>query len=180
MDLNHINLSAALIEELYKTTLIEGDDTKALPVKKTIAAKTTVEKGLPEKTIQYLGKNQQKICLLVNYPNEVYLPDTELDFLTNILLACKLNLGDVAIVNHQQYALSFRELQTQVGCTFLLLFGVLPGTLGLPELPAFTIGIQNGCQWVCSPATEELNSHRPDSKSLKGKLWASLKQLFGI
>ncbi len=40
---------------------------------------------------------------MVNYDNAVHLPDEELNFLTNMLAACKLSLGDVAIVNKYNY-----------------------------------------------------------------------------
>jgi len=173
MGLNHINLSASLIEDLYKNHLI--DDHQREPATTTLTVNTPAKK-----TIQYLGKNQKGVCLLVDYANDVYLPDTDLHFLTSILQACKLNLGDVAIINHHQQKISFKELREQVSCHYLLVFGVPAANIGLEEIQPFTIAASEGCPIVYSPATGELNNNNPESKLLKTKLWVCLKQLFSI
>lgn len=173
MGLNDINLPAALIAGFYKNHLIESN-LPAAPIK--IAAGTASTK----KTIQYLGKNQKGVCLLVDYANDVYLPDNELSFLSAILQACKLNLGDVAIINFHQHKISFKELREQISCKYLLVFGIDAVNIGLAEIPLFTAGTTQDCNIVYSVAAEQLNNKHPESKLLKSKLWICLKQLFNV
>ncbi len=170
MGLNDIALPASLIAGLYKKHLIEsGTQVPAAAVTNSVKEK---------KGIQYLGKNQKGVCLLVDYANEVYLPDDQLNFLTSILLACKLNLGDVAIINVHKQKISFDELRKQVSCNYLLIFGVDVSGIGLNEMPLFTSHIISNTNIVCSTAAEQLNNSDAESKLLKSKLWLCLKQLF--
>lgn len=173
MDLNDMVLPPSLLTDFYKHHLLES--TALLPLTPKPPVNTVPKKGL-----QYLGKNQKGICLLVDYSKDVYLPDEQLNFLTNILLACKLNLGDVAIINHYQQKLSFEALRQQLDCRYLLVFGIPAAAIGLQETPLFTKENTDDCQIVYSPAAEQLNNNNPESKSLKSKLWGCLKQLFGV
>jgi hypothetical protein len=173
MGLNNIILSGSLMEDLYKNHLVE--DSNPVPVN-TIRP---VHTGL-QKTIQYLGKNKKQVCVLVNYGNDVYLPDTELNFLTSILQACKLNLGDVAIVNCHAQKISFKELTEQVMCKYLLVFGVEAATIGLPQMPLFNTTVVDDCHIVFAPAAEQLNNSQAASRPLKTKLWLCLKQMFNV
>jgi hypothetical protein len=173
MDLNHIQLSPLLLTDFYKTHLVESPAIH--PLSPVAPENTNTKKG-----IQYLGKNQKGICLLVTYAKDVYLPDDQLNFLTSILQACRLNLGDVAIVNHYREKVSFDELRKQLGCNYLLVFGVECAAIGLKEIPLFGIQNINDCNIVYSPAAEELNNNNPESKMLKSKLWICLKQLFNV
>ena len=173
MGLNELSLPASLMVDFYKYHLLET--TAIAPVVAAVPQSTVTKKG-----IQYLGKNQKGICLLVNYPKDVYLPDDQLHFLTNILQACRLNLGDVAIVNHYREKISFEELCKQLECHYLLAFGVAATTIGLEEIPLFTAQPVNECYIVLSPAAEELNNNSPESKLLKTRLWLCLKQLFNV
>ncbi|GAC1426863.1 MAG: hypothetical protein NVSMB7_03510 [Chitinophagaceae bacterium] len=173
MALNDIHLPASLVEELYKNLLTGSDSPQ--PFKTAIPGNASPKKG-----IQYLGENQKGICLLVDYANDVYLPDNELHFLTSILQACKLNLGDVAIINHHQQKISFKDLIEQMSCNYLLVFGLKAASIDLEEIQPFTIAAVHDCHIVYSPATGELNNNSPESKLWKSKLWNCLKQLFGI
>ncbi len=174
MDLNDIELPASLLTSFYRTHLVE--DTDAKPAIKARSA----QDNSSQKNISYLGKNQKAICLLVKYSKDVYLPDDQLHFLTTILQACRLNLGDVAIVNHFREPLSFKELCTQLNCRHLLVFGIDASTIGLPGIPLFTAEDVSGCSIVLAPPAEQLNSNTPESKLLKSKLWMCLKQLFNV
>ncbi|MEP6746375.1 MAG: hypothetical protein ABJB86_01545 [Bacteroidota bacterium] len=172
MDLNHITLPASLIADIYKNHLIESDQ-PALPA-------TTPVNVNKKKPIQFLGKNQKGICLLVNYKNDVYLPDNELNFLTSILQACKLNLGDVAIINCYQQKISFTELTDEIHCKCMLIFGVEAESIGLNKAALFIAETINNCSIIYSPSAEQLNDNSAESKVLKSKLWICLKQLFSI
>ncbi|MEO5683703.1 MAG: hypothetical protein ABIQ88_13750 [Chitinophagaceae bacterium] len=174
MGLNDIVLSPSVIAGFYKKHLVEAGE--------IISPASTVQAGNTalKTSLQYLGKNQKGICLLVHYPNEVYLPDEQLNFLTSILLACRLNLGDVAIVNQHRQKISFEEICSQLACRHLLVFGVPLSAVGLPDIPLFSMQTINECQVVHSMAADQLNNINPESKLLKGKLWACLKQLFNV
>jgi hypothetical protein len=170
MGINEIELPASLVVELYRNSLI-NETGPAAPV---------LQKKENKKNIQFLGKNQQNVCLLVNYEKEVYLPDDQLNFLTTILQACKLNLADVAIVNYQLQKISFQDLKTQLGCTCLLVFGIDTTAIGLKKMPAFTAEKIMDCTVVLSPEIEQLNNNSAEGKLLKSKLWLCLKQLFAM
>ena len=173
MGLNELSLQPSLIADFYKYHLTE-------PVASGPGAAVTQTATSNKKGIQYLGKNQKNICLLVNYPNDVYLPDLQLNFLTNILQACRLNLGDVAIVNHHKAPIGFEDLQQQLHCSHLLVFGVSPAAIGLEESSLFSAHAENGCSIVLAPAAEKLNNNDQESKLLKSQLWLCLKQLFNV
>jgi len=172
MDLNHIELPALLLTDLYKKSLVEGTVAKRSGTQQAAVA---AKNGLP-----YLGSNEKGICLLVSYPQDVYLPDEQLNFLTSILQACKLNLGDVAIVNHAREKFTFEDLRKQLTCNHLLIFGAGTELPGIDATPPFTVQNINDCYIVYSPAAEQLNNNNPESKLLKSKLWNCLKQMFNV
>jgi hypothetical protein len=176
-DLNHIHLPASLVAGIYKNHLVETErlsQTERLTEKKKPSAKPAPG------VYQYLGQNQKGICLLVDYANDVHLPGSQLDFLTSILQACKLNLGDVAIVNCGRQQVSFPTLTNQLACSHLLIFGVTPGAIGLDDIPMFSIQKEGSCHLLYSPAAENLNNASVESKLLKSKLWLCLKEMFAI
>ncbi len=177
-DLNHIQLPASLIAEIYKNHLVEKDRPKPSHRQPAQPEKVVTERTAA--AIQYLGQNQKAICLLVCYPNDVHIPDNQLNFLTSILQACKLNLGDVAIVNCHQQAVSIQALSQELGCRVLLIFGVACSSIALPEFPLFSIQTVETCEVVCSPAVDNLNNGTAASKLLKSRLWTCLKQLFAV
>src|SRR4051794_10675425 len=102
MPLNNIQLNPFLVADLYKDCLVEEGDHN---IKQIISDDPVTEikdqKDQTDVQIQwkYLGDFKKNILLIVNYPSATHLPDEQLNFLTTILGACKLNLGDVAIIN---------------------------------------------------------------------------------
>jgi hypothetical protein len=169
MDINHIQLPATLIADLYRSSLIETDE---IPVK-TKQAATPVTRGKG-----YLGENQKNILIVVNYANAVYLPDEELGFLTGMLTACKLSLADVAIINrHSNIETGYKEAIRQFNSRTVFLFGVDPVSFGLPlDFPHFQVQSFANTTFLYSPALEE---SKKDSL-LKSKLWVCLRKIFGI
>lgn len=178
MELNQIRLPASVIADLYKNSLVQDESAEARSaVAATVAPEAANE---PEKPIQFLGKNQQHICILVSYPKDVYLPEEQLNFLTNILQACRLNMGDVAIVNHYRYTVSFGKLQEELQCRHLLIFGIQPSTIAIEiGSPEFIPQVINDCPVVFCPPLDHFNNNA-DGKLLKSKLWICLKQLFNV
>jgi len=170
MSLNDMQLPTALLVDFYQKNLIK--ETAGIPV---VASHTGPSGALP-----FLGKNLRNIALLVHYENDVYLPETQLQFLTNILAACRLNLGDVAIVNTAKHAVTPAILNDQLKPGYIIGFGVDAQATGFPEEALFKITHLNGKQLLWAPAAELLNGGGQESKALKSKLWLCLKTMFNV
>ncbi|HEX6430441.1 MAG TPA: hypothetical protein VF008_22270 [Niastella sp.] len=161
------------------------------PVTKTPVKEPVVEKA-PEKIIEappvkaaepaaykILGNNKKQITVVVNCPNDVFVPEADLQFLTKMLGACKLNMADVAIVNHATAAVAIERVKLQLQPKYVLLFGVEPGTIQLPiSFPSFKEQAYAGTTYLFTPALSELNLETEDAKVLKRKLWDCLKRIF--
>jgi hypothetical protein len=158
--LNDIVLTGAMLEMLYGSALVETDET--LPHRKS--------------PLSFLGTNNRHITVLVNNPAAAFPPDEELSFLSRMLQACKLDTGDVAILNVANGATIesvFSELTPQT----VISFGV-----ELPEAHTelLTIGRLNAAVYLAAPALSQLVAETEDARLLKSRLWSALKSLFGI
>ncbi len=173
-DLNHITLPASVVAELYSSSLIEEDNVPVV----TETAPSTVEVKQPAAEWKSLGHNQKNILIVVQYPEAVHLPDPELDFLTTMLGACKLNIGDIAIVNLHHYpTISYKELISFYKSKIVFLFNIEPAEFGLPlSFPHFQLQAFAGSTFLFSPSLEELEN----DKVLKSKLWVCLKRVFNL
>jgi len=202
MSLNDIQLPASLLTDLYGQLLVLTDDAEK------VRGKRMMEEGLGEALIsnataepvavplssasdlspspippstpswQALGHNQQGISIVVNYAGITHLPDTELQFLTSILSACKLSLADVAIINYYPHmGTPVRQFLDHFHSKTVLLFGVTPDQFGLSaRFPEFQVQQLAGVTYLASPALEICSADVP----LKKQLWASLKRIFSI
>lgn len=134
---------------------------------------------IPEMKI--LGLNKKKITILVQSPGVAFLPDEQLAFLTKILEACKMNMGDVAIVNLASVPVSITELKRRLQPAFLILFGIEPVEIKLPmNFPAFKIQDYDQTSYLYASSLTELVAPTEDSKLLKSKLWVCLKGMFQV
>lgn len=165
MSLKNVKLPANLIASLYTAPLVclQNEESTALPT---------------ADPVKFLGSNQKHITILVNESNAVFLTDTSLAFLTDILNACRLNMSDVAIINICQ---SMNNHYTVINSTtrpqIMLLLGVSPQEIGLPLcFPHFQIQPFNNTTYVCAPHLGNIR----DDQSLKAKLWTSLKSVFQL
>jgi hypothetical protein len=175
MSLNNIELPAIVISELYGDHLLVATPSTGSPASPAPAS-TAKPPGY-----RFLGNNRKKISILVNSPETAFLPDDQLAFLTKILEACKMNIGDVAIVNHAASPVVITELRLQLSPAIILLFGMEPIEIALPiNFPQFKLQAYDQCTYLCAPSLDQLVSLTEESKSLKGKLWACLKTLFQI
>lgn len=184
MTFEKINLSPQMIAALYKQALVPEEQTPGVPTKKTIPAtpptEAAVQPGSPA-TYKFLGKNQQHVLVIVRSPGEPFLPEEELQFLTKMLGACKLNLGDVAIVNDAAAKVIMQQVQVQLQPTKALLFGVEPSETGLPlSFPPFKEQEYAGCTYLFTPSLQALNQPTEEGKAMKAKLWACLKAMFNV
>lgn len=177
MSLNDIQLPASVVAALYPHSLIQEEAASA-GLKAPITTIPAIKQEVTEPGWKYLGNNRKNILVVVKYTDSLYLPDEELNFLTRMLTACKLDLGDVAIVNVQQHKgavakdfLGFFKSKT------VFLFGIDPVAFGLPvSFPHYQVQTVAHITYLYVPALEE----RHKDELLKSKLWVSLKRIFGI
>jgi hypothetical protein len=195
MSLTNINLPGFVIADLYRNSLIQPEgDTKpqrevtspvveqqpviTAPVSEPVITTQPVKKEEPV-VYKTLGNNKQQISVVVNCPNDVYVPEADLAFLTKMLSACKLNMADVAIVNHATAPIAIDKLKAQLQPRSLLLFGVEPGEIQLPiSFPTFKEQPYAGTTYLFTPALSQLNQETEEAKILKRKLWDCLKRMF--
>ena len=173
MSLNNIILSDLIVTEWYgDNTLIQGPPAPA-PVSPPPTPETQGYK--------FLGKNLRRITIIVDAPGSAFLPDDQLGFLTKILEACRMNIGDVAIVNHHTVPVTIAALRQQLKPASVMLFGVTPTAIRLPiNFPDFKLQPYDDCTYLLAPPLQQLVGDSPDSKLLKSKLWVCLKTLFEV
>jgi hypothetical protein len=174
MDLNQLKLPGSLIADLYKSLLIDPDETTVTQAVAEIKASLTAS----DSDWKYLGENKKKVLIIVNYSDSVHLPDNDLEFLTGILGACKLSMADVAIINLNNHTeATYKELVTFFKSKIVLLFAIEPASFGLPmSFPHFQIQPFAENSFLFSPSLKELEN----DKVLKSKLWVCLKRLFNL
>lgn len=130
---------------------------------------------------KFLGNNRQHVAIVVRFSGEAFLPEQHLQMLTKMLGACKLNLGDVAIVNDATLPVNMNTLKEQLSPKRVLLFGVAPDETGLPlNFPPFKDQEYAGTTYLYTPSLEELNKETEEGKLLKRRLWECLKKIFGV
>lgn len=162
MSLNNLLLHPHLLTKLYADVLIEQAGT---------AQKKTAFK--------FLGNNKKNILLLVSKDNVAFLEEEELNFLSAILSACKLNIADCAIVNlHSlEKPVSYQTLVENFQSRSILLFDVAPENIDLPfHFPHFQLQQFDQCVYLSAPSLRDLESE----KATKAKLWNCLKTLFSL
>lgn len=164
-----------LLADLYKNSLVITED------EPKTERKTPQPENPASERQWYLGSNLRKITLLVSEKDAVYLKDESLNFLSAILGACKLNLGDVAIVNCHTEAVTYPLLQEKLQPGFLLLFGVNASDVQLPfTIPHYQIQRYDNCQILLAPALESMLGTSQEAKLEKSKLWLCLKKMFNV
>jgi len=181
MDINHIELPASVIVELYQSSLIDSNETNV--IEKNVAAEVKKGKIAFDDTTfvsqwKSLGSNLKNILIIVNNNEAVYLPDNELAFLTGILGACKLNLADVTIANLNNHPeASYKELTAFFKSKVVFLFDTEPAVFGLPmSFPHYQIQSFAGSSFLYSPSLKDLENDRVE----KSKLWVCLKRMFNL
>ncbi len=102
----------------------------------TVAIPKIEKPSVPLKTkgdgFDYLGENNKYILIIVNNPNEKFLPKLDLAFLEKIMGAKKWVLDDVAIVNMAKYErLDFDDLKSFFACSKIITFGFNPTILNI-------------------------------------------------
>jgi len=163
MSLDNIQLSKKECQILFAKNLIE---------KTQDAVTDTVSKEIK---INSLGGNQKQILFLVNDSQNKFLPDNEMDLLSNLISACKLSMEDIALVNHYNTFVNYHQLTENFQSKKILMFGITTSDLELPfSIPFFQIQpFQQQLYMTAPPLNDFLNN-----KNLKKDLWISLQKLF--
>nr|WP_294996475.1 hypothetical protein [uncultured Sediminibacterium sp.] len=175
MDPSKTQLPDFVLSDLYKSHLVvieaalsEGN----LPKKKEPVAPIKHE---------FLGDNRKNISILVKDATAVYLNDHSLQFLSAILSACKLNLGDVAIVNHLNTPLDLTAIKSWLHPKYLMVFDIAAADLQLPfDLPNYQVQAYDNCSMLFAPSLELMTADTKEAKLEKSKLWLSLKNMFNL
>lgn len=120
-----------------------------------------------------LGDFQKKILILVDEPGQAFLSDEDLTFLSGILSACKMSLGDIGIINiNRTPGTRAAGLNQKFRPTAWWVFGLEPKKIGLSrENEAATASRFEGAPVFAAPSLQIL-SQKPEAKR---ELWKHLK-----
>jgi hypothetical protein len=190
MALNNIQLNSSHLTDMYRNSLVDMKMTQEegkffsdqasinKEVRKPDSFSDRVAADSSRAEWKYLGEYKKNILLIVRYADATYLPDEQLNFLTSILGACKLNLGDVAIVNLVNVPSAFyKTVQERFKSTAIILFGLTPQEFEMPvNFPEFQVQAFNNCSFLHTPGLEALET----DKILKSKLWVCLRRMFDL
>jgi DNA polymerase III psi subunit len=167
MSLNDIELHPKLLEELYSKSLIVEDEASEIP-----------DMAASNSDIKFLGNNQKNILVCVHYDDSVHLPDAQLDFLSNLLKACRLGLNDVAIMNMKNVAnANYNQILNHFKSKVVMLFGITTEKFGFPfSIPQYQVQQFAEQTVIHSPALHDLQQDEPARR----KLWAALRKIFNI
>jgi hypothetical protein len=177
MGINDLTLTPALVAALYPETLIvtkelSGDLDLGLPGLTRDPGKTDYP---------FLGKNLQSFCFIVSYPDNEFIPETQLAFLQRILAACKYSLNDIAIVNTGRSPVEIDKLVSQFDPRIIFLWGTGLNVAGInQELPDMVITTWQNISLVPVEKTEMMLGDTPHGTVLKRDLWICLKKLFNL
>ncbi len=186
MSLNQIRLDAGLLSSLYAHSLVlpAGDAAPAAVAgekhKDPVPPEAPAPAAAPQAALPFLGGNKRRFVVLVHYPNSPYLPDNAYQFLTNILNACQLSAGDIAILNLARTPTDLDTLNQQLDPAFLVAFGRPSQLTGWPALTVFQPQQAAERQFLEAPDLETLNQASEAARPLKKALWESLKKILSL
>ncbi len=166
MSLDNIQLPSLVLESLYSKSLYD--------LKPVNGPKSLVTTG----GIAFLGDCKKGIVLIVQSPETLYLPEKDLDFLLEILTACKLTMADIALINIENNGpLNYQGITVQLNSEKIVLFDIDPEAIGLPlQFPHYQLQHFNNQVYMSSVSLNELLGNKKE----KLNLWNSLKKLFSI
>ena len=195
MKSHKIVLPDFLLADLYKDSLVVIDKEINTGKKQNVKADTGVAEEpmkvseepviSPDietnKPLIYLGNNNKHISIIVNDENATHLQDDQLEILSAILTACKLNLSHVAIINAARQPVTDSLLRTALKPTVVLLFGVETAAIDLPfSIPDYKVQQFDNCAYVQSVSLKKMKGSTTEARMEKSKLWLCLKNLFAI
>jgi hypothetical protein len=157
-------------------------------VEKTISKPLAVAKPKTDESIisdtekqWYLGNNGKNITVVIHETGVAYINDKHLQFLSNILNACKLNLGDISLVNHANHPFSYAELKQKLQPKFVLVFALETKDIKLPfTIPNYQVQSHDNCKFLFASSLTKMDGDAQEAKIEKSKLWMSLKNMFQL
>lgn len=165
MSFDNFQLAENIISELYKDSVFILEDSQS------------IQPSLETDAYKHLGGFEKSILILVTDHQNTWLSDADMNLLTAILNACRLNMNDIAIANVDR--LNLYPVDTYVNLMHpskLLIFGTINTDLFQAHVQPFSIFQHHQMKWLKSPALSLL-SQQPESKKA---LWISLKTMFEI
>ncbi|MEI8073905.1 MAG: hypothetical protein WCH78_04080 [Bacteroidota bacterium] len=185
MSTEKIQLPDFVIANLYTDLLVVGNDviSKRNISKPTtdLAAKPTTKQPAGNEKEWYLGNNGKKITIIIKEADVAFINDQHLQFLSNILSACKLNLGDIALVNHLNNALVYADLKQKLQPKFIIAFDLQTKEIQLPfTIPNYQVQLHDNCKFLFASSLKTMEGDSQEAKLEKSKLWASLKNMFQL
>jgi hypothetical protein len=161
--LEPIKLPISIISDIFRNCLVDLNFPNSSPDKPATAITETLA-GTPVDTV------------VVSLSEGKALPHQQLDFLKNIMKACKLEQADYAIIaNHQNGLPDYKATFSQFKQKQLILFGIDPSGFGLPiNFPHFQVQTFQQVRYLAAPKLDAIEA----DKELKMQLWQCLKQLF--
>ena len=131
--------------------------------------------------ISVLGNNAKGIVILVKDAQNVHLAEDALQLLSGILAACRLNMGDVAVVNISRNHFNFSQIRQQLQVNYCFLFDISMQEMQLAfAIPPFQVFTHDSCTFLSAPALQGMLGGSEEAKLLKSKLWLCLKNIFNI
>ena len=121
----------------------------------------------------------QVSTIVITHGEKLKTADRQYIFLQNILKACKIELGQTALLTDSDAVVAggLTALNLRYNTPVVLLFGLNPSVLSLPiHFPAFQVQTYQDCKFMWAPALDEIEA----DKSLKVTLWQCLQKIFGL
>ncbi len=167
MKLNDILLNHDQLGSLYKDLLVQTEAPQGAVAN---VATTDSNQVLPP----LKGKFRKKILWLVYEEEHPFLSEPDFQFLSQILVACRMNLDDIYLCNCHNLTGSPEQLAEQLGAVVVLASGLTDAWAPATETYQ---AVQRNNQTICQ--TDALQLIQAD-KNLKAKLWTSLKQILQL
>lgn len=163
MSLDTIRLSKNALKILFAKSLVEAVQQEEL---------TDIE---TQDRINSLGGNKKNILFIVTDSQNKFLPDEQMDLLSNLITACKLTMADIALINYYNLSFNYLQLSQNFQPEKILMFGIETSALQLPfTIPNFQIQpFQEQLYFRAPPFNQFLNN-----TNLKRELWICLQKLF--
>jgi len=180
-----IQLPDIVLAALYKDSIVLVDaniaQTEKIPQQITNKKIKDEHQEKPLITKWFLGDNKRNVVILLRDASAVYINDEWLGTLNKLLTACKLNIGDVAIVNHLQQIKTFNELKEQLQPQFIFMFDVTTHDIQLPfTIPHYQAQQYSGCTFMTAPIVTLTTDNTNPVKTEKRKLWEKMKVIFNV
>jgi len=180
-----INLPETVIAGLFKDSLVLVNEKNipSITPRQQVTNKKEKQEAAAEPTSKkwYLGDNKKNIAIIIKDPSAVFINDEWLGTLGKLLAACKLNIGDVAIINHLNTNIEFTALKDQLQPKHVLMFDTLIQDIKLPfTIPHFQIQQYAGSTFMTAPALTLSDAATDAVKAEKRKLWEKLKIIFSV